>query len=170
MSPATMPTGVERLLLLREVEDFLVHEVALLDRVDLSSWRELFSSDGYYWAPARPDQASPHEEISLFFDDRSIMAQRAQRLSQIRSHGAPPARTNHMVSNIALTGFDVDQAEYAVTARFHMAEYRLETEPRLFSGGYEYRLLREANGFKIAMKKATLLNCDAAFYPLMVPF
>lgn len=167
---AALPTGVEKLLLVREIEEYLIREVALLDQADLAAWRELFSDDGHYWAPARPEQASPHDEISLFFDDRSIMAARVARLNQPRGHGAPLARTNHMVSNVLLEGVDPASGDLAVSARFTMVEYRLETEPRLFSGSYQYRLRRADGSFKIAMKKAVLVNCDGAFYPLMLPF
>ena len=94
-----MPAGVDRLLLLQEVEAFLIAELALLDAGDLAGWRELFTEDGTYWAPARPDQANPLDEISLFYDDRSIMALRAERLSGPREQGrAPVPRTSHMVS------------------------------------------------------------------------
>jgi benzoate/toluate 1,2-dioxygenase beta subunit len=165
-----LPSGLAKLELVRAIEEFLIHEVALLDRADLAAWRDLFSDDGHYWAPARPDQASPNDEISLFFDDKSIMAARVARLVQPRGHGAPLARTNHMVSNVLLEGIDPDSGDLSVSARFVMVEYRLETEPRLFGGSYHYRLRRADGTFKIAMKKAVLVNCDGAFYPLMLPF
>jgi len=167
----SMPAGVDRLLLLREIEAFLIAELALLDAGDLAGWRELFTEDGTYWAPARPDQANPLDEISLFYDDRSIMALRAERLAGPREQGrAPTPRTSHMVSNVELADFAEGGARLEVRARFHMLEYRPEMEQRSFGGLYEYSLVREAGGLRIAAKKATAINCDGAFYPLTMPF
>ena len=102
----SIPEGIDRRLLLDEIEAFLIAELALLDAGDLAGWRELFTEDGTYWAPARPDQANPLDEISLFYDDRSIMALRAERLAGPREQGRAPApRTSHMVSNVELAGF-----------------------------------------------------------------
>ena len=162
---------IEALLLLREIEEFIIAELALLDEGDLLAWRELFTEDGTYWAPARPDQESPLDQISLFYDDRAIMAVRAERLAPPRDHGRPPPpRTSHMVSNIEIIGREDGGARLEVRARFHMLEYRPETEQRSFGGRYDYTLVRVPGGLRIAAKKATVINCDGAFYPLAMPF
>ncbi len=168
---SSMPEGVDKLMLLSEIEAFLVAELALLDNGDLPAWRELFTDEGTYWAPARPDQENPLDEISLFYDDKNIMAVRAERLAQPRDHGrAPLPRTSHMISNVEIAGFEDGGARLEVRARFHMLEYRPEMEQRSFGGLYEYSLVRETGGFRIAAKKATVINCDGAFYPLAMPF
>ena len=41
------------------IELFLLHEARLLDQRRFEEWMELFTEDGYYWAPARPDQPAP---------------------------------------------------------------------------------------------------------------
>lgn len=165
------PDGIEKLLALREVEEFLIAELALLDSGDLAGWRDLFTEEGYYWAPARPDQEDPLQEISLFYDDKNIMAVRIERLNQPRDHGrAPMPRTSHMISNIEISAADSAAGTLDVSSRFHMLEYRPEMEQRSFGGLYEYNLLREADSFRIAAKKATVINCDGAFFPLAMPF
>ena len=170
-NPGSTPEGIERLLLLAEIEAFLIAELALLDKGDLVAWRDLFTEDGTYWAPARPEQGNPLDEISLFYDDKNIMAVRAKRLAQPRDHGrAPIPRTSHMVSNIEITTWIDGTARLEVRARFHMLEYRPEMEQRSFGGLYEYTLVRDADSFRIAAKKATVINCDGAFFPLAMPF
>ena len=169
--PDSQPSGMEKLLALREVEEFLITELALLDTGDLAGWRELFTDEGYYWAPARPDQENPLDEISLFYDDKSIMAVRIERLNQPRDHGrAPLPRTSHMISNIRIGAIDHAANSFDVSARFHMLEYRPEMEQRSFGGLYEYSLVRDDLSFRIAAKKATVINCDGAFFPLAMPF
>ena len=170
-NPGSRPEGIDRLLLLLEIEAFLIAELALLDNGDLLAWRDLFTEDGTYWAPARPDQKNPLDEISLFYDDRNNMGVRAERLAQPRDHSrAPIPRTSHMVSNIEIVSWADKAAMLEVCARFHMLEYRPEMEQRSFGGLYEYSLVREGGSFRIAAKKATVINCDGAFFPLSMPF
>ena len=166
-----IPAGIDKILLLREIEEFFIVELGLLDNGDFAGWRELFTDDGHYWAPARPEQANPLDEISLFYDDKSIMAVRIERLNQPRDHGrAPMPRTSHMISNIGISSFEAGGDRLGVSARFHMLEYRPEMEQRSFGGLYEYSLVRDAGSFLIAAKKATVINCDGAFFPLAMPF
>ena len=56
----------------RSIEDFLIHEARLLDERRFEEWRDLFTDDGRYWVPLKPDQQSP-DETSLFYDDRKII-------------------------------------------------------------------------------------------------
>ena len=96
-----------------KIELFLLHEARLLDQRRFEEWMELFTEDGYYWAPARPDQENPDDEVSLFYDDRENMKSRIQRLR----HGAvfsqiPPSRTCHSVSNVIVDEQDEDAGEY----------------------------------------------------------
>ena len=167
----TIPEGTDKLVLLREIEEFLIAELALLDNADLAGWRELFTDEGTYWAPARPEQENPLSEISLFYDDKNIMAVRVERLNQPRDHGrAPLPRTSHMISNLEIVAIENGGDNLEVRARFHMLEYRPEMEQRSFGGLYEYNLVRSADSFQIDTKKATVINCDGAFFPLVMPF
>ena len=168
---AGLPEGIEKLLLEREVEAFLQHEATLLDDRRFEEWQELFTDDGYYWAPARLEQDNPHDELSLFYDDRELMKIRGERLRHPRVHSqTPPSRTSHIVGSIVVDGIDDEAGAYAVRAKFHMLEYRPEMAQRAFGGNYEYHLIRNGAGFKIASKKATIINCDATHFPLALPF
>jgi 3-phenylpropionate/cinnamic acid dioxygenase small subunit len=174
MSDATgvAPEQMENLILLREVEAFLFHELALLDDRQFEEWIELFTDDGYYWAPASPDQENPLDNVSLFYDDVEMLTTRFNRLRHPRVHSQiPPSRTSHMVSNVVITARDQGDETLAVSARFQMLEFRPGQAQRTFGGKYDYKLLCSAAGdFRIAMKKATIINCDDVHLPIAIPF
>lgn len=154
--------------LLAGIEQFIFREVRLLDERRFEDWMTLFTDDGYYWVPTRHGQASPQEAASLFFDDRNTMRARVTRLAHPDTHiQAPESRTVHIVSNVEVApGAPADDA-VTVHAAFLMAEYRVG-EPRQYAGRYEYRLRRDAAGYRIAMKKAVLVNCNASFTAMAV--
>jgi benzoate/toluate 1,2-dioxygenase beta subunit len=162
---------LEALLVAREIERFLIGEVALLDERRFEDWAALFTEDGRYWAPALPDQASPDDHVSLFFDDRELMATRFARLRHPRVHAQiPPSRTSHMVSNVTADPPVRAADGYDVTARFIVLEHRPGVGQRTFGGRYDYRLVRDGGTFRIRSKKATVLNCDDVMEPLSLPF
>lgn len=159
---------------LREVEAFLVHEARLLDERRFEEWTDLFTEDGYYWAPARPDQPDPWSEVSLMFDDREIMQNRIRRLRHPKVYAQLPAsRAVRQVSSITIDECDAATRELTVRSVFFMFEHRPTVpEPieRIFAGHYFHRLRRSGEGFHIAWKKAVLANCDRAFEPLFLYF
>ncbi|CAE6840879.1 aromatic-ring-hydroxylating dioxygenase subunit beta [Paraburkholderia aspalathi] len=159
---------------IREVESFLRHEVDLLDKRQFDDWVGLFDLDGYYWAPATPDQESPLTQVSIFYDDRALMTQRISRLKHERIHSQiPHARTVHSVTNAVVSRFDSHAGLVTVCSKFLMAEYRPsvpEGIERLFAGDYVHELVRSEMGFIIKSKKATLINCDSTFSPLALYF
>ena len=82
-------------------EEFLIHEATLLDARRFRDWMALFAEDGTYWVPAVPDQQSPFDQASLFYDDRDLMKTRVDRLEHPRIHvQTPPSRTAHLVGNV----------------------------------------------------------------------
>lgn len=169
---ASKPDSVDFFVLRREVEDFLFFEVGLLDDRKFEEWTELFTEDGYYWAPATFDQEDPQSSVSLFFDDVTMMRTRFARLRHPRVHSQiPPSRTSHMVSNVTIEAYDAAEGEFLIGTRFQMLEYRPGHEQRTFGGRYEYQLLRrEAGDFRISAKKAVVLNCDSVHLPIAIPF
>lgn len=154
------------------VLEFLTHEARLLDERRFEEWRELFTEEGYYWAPARPDQPDPWSEVSLMFDDREIMANRIQRLRHPKVYAQLPAsRAVRQVTNVSIDAVDAD--ELTTRSVFFMFEHR-PTLPqpleRTFAGHCFHRLRPDAGTYKIVWKKAVLANCDAAFDPLFLYF
>ncbi len=161
--PASGPTSLPDW---REVEQFIYREARLLDERRLDEWRDLFTEDGFYWAPTDHDQASPDDRVSLFYDTRATMAARISRLAHPDVHVQfPPSRTAHLVSNIEID--PQPDGSLRVHAVFFMGEYR-HTEPRWYGGRYEYTLRRIDGALRIARKKVVLVDCDAAFTAMAV--
>jgi 3-phenylpropionate/cinnamic acid dioxygenase small subunit len=150
-------------------EDFLIDEARLLDDRRFRDWMALFAEDGVYWVPATPDQKSPLEQASLFYDDRDLMKTRIERLEHPRIHvQTPPSRTAHIVGNVVLEQTDNGNGEFVVGSTLIMVEYRDDTQ-RLFAGRQRHRLRRHGETFRIVEKRVDLINCDAAFEAMAVP-
>lgn len=159
---------------MNEIETFLFHEARLLDERRFEEWSGLFTPEGYYWAPARPDQQDPWSEVSLIYDDREIMRTRIGRLRHPRIHSQlPPSRGVRQVSNIMLDETDAATGEIVVRSVFFMSEHR-PTLPqpieRIHAGHVFHRLRPEDGSFRIVWKKVMLNNCDAALDSLFVYF
>ncbi len=152
------------------VEAFIVNEARLLDERMFEDWRDLFAEDGRYWVPMRPNQKSPDGESSLFYDDRSIMATRFERLRHpnIQSQN-PPHRTCRVVGNVVIESLDAGKGECVAGSNLIMTDYRQHVQ-RLFSGRVHHHLRREGDGFRIVLKKVDLINCDDVFELIAVPF
>jgi 3-phenylpropionate/cinnamic acid dioxygenase small subunit len=157
--------GIER----TPIEQFLMQEARLLDERLFREWMELFADDGTYWVPAVPDQKSPFDQASLFYDDRDLMRTRVERLEHPRIHvQTPPSRTAHLVGNVLIEEVDAAKNEIIVGSTVIMVEYRDEAQ-RVFAGRQHHRLRRDGTGFRIVQKRVDLINCDSAFEPMAVP-
>jgi 3-phenylpropionate/cinnamic acid dioxygenase small subunit len=157
--------GIER----APIEQFLMQEARLLDERLFREWMELFADDGTYWVPAVPDQKSPFDQASLFYDDRDLMRTRVERLEHPRIHvQTPPSRTAHLVGNVLIEEVDAAKNEIVVGSTVIMVEYRDEAQ-RVFAGHQHHRLRRDGTGFRIVQKRVDLINCDSAFEPMAVP-
>ena len=152
-----------------QLADFLAHEARLLDERRFQEWMQLFADDGTYWVPSVPDQQSPFDQASLFYDDRALMRTRVERLEHPRIHAqTPPSRTVHLIGNVHLDETDADKGEYAVSSSVIMVEYR-DDQQRIFAGRQHHRLRREGENLRIVQKRVDLINCDSAFEAMAVP-
>ena len=150
-------------------QEFLVHEACLLDARRFRDWMALFADDGSYWVPAVPDQKSPFDQASLFYDDRELMKTRIERLEHPRIHvQTPPSRTAHVIGNVVVEEADAAKGEYVVGSTVIMVEYRDDAQ-RLFAGRQHHRLRRHDDTFRIVQKRVDLINCDGAFEAMAVP-
>jgi 3-phenylpropionate/cinnamic acid dioxygenase small subunit len=151
------------------LEDFIVDEARLLDERRFRDWMALFAEDGTYWVPAVPDQKSPFDQASLFYDDRDLMKTRIERLEHPRIHvQTPPSRTAHIVGNVVIEHVDDGKGEFRVGSTFIMVEYRDDVQ-RLFAGHQRHHLRRHGETFRIVQKRVDLINCDGAFEAMAVP-
>ena len=151
------------------LSDFIIHEARLLDARQFRDWMALFADDGTYWVPAVPDQQSPLDQASLFYDDRDLMKTRVDRLEHPRIHvQTPPSRTAHVVGNVMVDAVDDAAGEYVVSSSVVMVEYR-DDHQRMFAGRQTHRLRRSGDALRIVQKRVDLINCDSAFDAMAVP-
>ena len=152
------------------VETFVVDEADLLDQRRFEEWRDLFDEDGHYWAPLRPGQESPEDEVSIFYDDRKAMETRIARLRHPRIHSqTPPTRTCRIVANVRIETVDAEERSCIAASKLIMADYR-QGEQRVFAAFVHHKLRSNGAGFLIAWKKVELINCDDVFDVIAVPF
>ena len=152
------------------LERAVYHEMRLLDERRFEEWMDLFTEDGYYWAPTQPDQRSPHDHVSLIHDDREFMKARIGRLRHPRMHQqTPPSRACRLVSNVRVEPDPPSGAQYLVASVMVMFEYR-KGEQRVFAGHCQHAFRYEGSEFKIAWKRVDLINSDDVFPMIAVPF
>jgi 3-phenylpropionate/cinnamic acid dioxygenase small subunit len=153
---------------LRACEQFLLHEARLLDDARFDDWLALFTPDAWYWVPSEPDQADPHETVSLIYDDRRLLETRVRRLASPRMYSQEPrSRTSRVVANVSIEA--AERGAATVRAKFVMIEFRRDSQ-RLFGGTTLHRLVATEHGLRIAWKRVNLVNCDAPMDGITVPF
>jgi ethylbenzene dioxygenase subunit beta len=153
---------------IEQIELLLYQETEFLDAQNYDQWLALFTDDCIYWVPEQVNQNNPHDHISLFHEDKTLMKMRIERLGHPQAHSlSDPIRTSHVCSQYVLESIDADSGNITVSARFIMSEY-YRNEQRVFSGRYFYEL-RETNGsILIKTKRVELINCDAILEPIQV--
>jgi ethylbenzene dioxygenase subunit beta len=138
------------------VQQFLFHEARLLDERRLQEWLALYADDAEYWVPYAWGQKSPRDHVSLFYETKSLLGMRVDRLErELSPLDSPPARANHYLTNVLVD----DGAELTARAHLLFVEYRRE-EQRWFAGRAAWRLRPRGDGFLIAAKRVDLLNAD----------
>ena len=157
-------------LTLSDCEQFLIYEARLLDEGRFNEWLDLFTADAWYWVPSQPNQANPHDTISLMYDDRRLLETRVRRLASPRIYSQEPrSRTSRMIGNVTIEETAADGKACTVRSKCQLLEYRREAQ-RIFAGTCFHRLLRGGDGIQIAWKRVDLVNCDAPHEGLVVPF
>lgn len=146
---------------LRQVEELLYHQAALLDNKAWGDWAELFSEDGIYWMPSTPEQTDWQREPSIFAEDRLLMEVRMGRLQHPNAWSqAAHWATNHIVGNIVVEAAAADALE--VYSRFQMMELRRD-HVRHFAGSYRHSLVRHGSEWKIKLQRVDMTNAQAAY-------
>ena len=151
-----------------ELEAFVYAEAELLDDGRFEEWLDLFADDGVYWVPAVPGQEDPLNTISIFYEDKDIMAIRIRRMSHPANVAQSPfPRTSHVVGQIRVEGADNDI--YDVSSRMQVVEYREGDGQRVFAGKCRHTLRRDGDNLKIVLKRVDLVNCDAPHTFITIP-
>jgi len=159
-----MNADLARLLLKAEIEDFLYHEVDLLDERCYDEWLDLFTDDARYWMPMRRNV--PHDErereftragldVNWFDEGKDTLTRRVRQV-QTGVHWAeePPSRLCHMLSNVQIVA--ATPSEVTVKCRFLIYRNRVETETDFLVGKREDVLRRVDGSWKIAHRKIVL--------------
>lgn len=153
---------------LQDISLLIQQEAEYLDQNDYDKWLTLFTEDCIYWVPATPGQSDAENHISLFYEDRSLMKLRIEKLRHPQSHPMVyPLRCSHVLSDKVIEKYDEDTEELVVSVRFLVTEYYRD-EQRQFAGSYEYRLKLVGGSYLIRMKRVNLINCDGVLEPVQV--
>ena len=157
-------SSIQRLLLMREVEEFLYNEAELLDERRYEEWLDLFSEDARYWMPMRrnvkfgePERENTTEgqDMAWFDEGKETLAQRVKQiLTGIHWAEEPISRVCHIVSNVQIIG--EDPPDLTVKSRFVVYRNRVETETDFLVGKREDVLRRVAGLWKITRRKIIL--------------
>lgn len=152
-----------------EVEQFLYRQAELLDDRRWQDWIDLFTDDGVYWMPARPEHTTWDGVPSIFAEDRDLMTVRMKRVLHPDAWSQRPLwGTNHIVGNVIVESEDPATGTIIVRSRFHMMELRRDNV-RHFAGRYGHTLVRTAEGLRIRHQRVDMTNAQAAFeYVLQV--
>jgi len=160
-------TGPETI---RAVEEFLFHEARLLDEGRYLDWLDLFTEDAWYWVPIEPGQQSPHDTVSIIYDDRKLLETRVRRLLNPNIHAqTPPSRASRLVGNVVVEAPSGAAGGPVASSRLQMVEFRRDRQ-RLFAAGVRHELLPVGDSFRIAWKRVDLVNCDGMHDGISVPF
>lgn len=139
--------SISKLILMREIEDFLYTEADILDERRYEEWLSLFSDDCRYWMPMRKNlpframgkDITEVDDIAWFNDDKTTLAKRvAQIMTGVHWAEEPLSRVSHLISNIRLeSSAPSTQAEAGlihVRSHFLVHRNRLERETDFIAG------------------------------------
>ena len=164
-----MKDGSTLAALKAEAEAFLVNEGRLLDSGRFDEWLALFAEDGFYWVPSVPEQPDPFNHISIFYEDKSVLAMRVRRLTHPRAHAAlPMPRTAHLIGSITAEPGDGPGIDLVCRSTVMMADYRTG-DRRIWAGQQTHHLRRTPDGLRVVLKRVDLIDCDGVHGVLSVP-
>ena len=154
----SLPVAAMPQLSRQEAEDILYQEARILDERRYEDWMAMLTEDALYWVPCNGDGGDPRRRIAIAYDDLPRLRGRVDRLASGVAHAQnPPSQTRRLISNVQIEESAEDSA--TVVSAFIMYELRHSRE-RVFAGHYEHRLRFVGERWKIAQKKAVLVNND----------
>jgi 3-phenylpropionate/cinnamic acid dioxygenase small subunit len=165
MRTDTREEAIERLLLLKEIEDFLYNEAELLDERQWDDWIQLVADDIHYHMPIRRnvkfgewdrENSRAGTEVSWFDEDKRTLVGRVRQLETgLHWCEEPASRVRHIVSNVQLVKVEGDEAH--VRCRFVVYKNRVQDLENLFIGKREDVLRRDdTTNWKIAKRTIIL--------------
>ena len=160
---------IAHILLKQKLEDFLYHEVELLDERRYEAWLELLADDVRYWMPMRRNVkfgelerefTRAGQDINWFDEGKETLTRRVQQiLTGVHWAEEPLSRLCHMISNVQILHVQpsvVEPAEVTVKCRFLIYRNRVETETDILVGKREDVLRRVHGQWQISQRKVIL--------------
>ena len=142
-----------------DIEAFLDQECGLLDAGDFEGWVDLCTDDAVYWIPISRDQTDPLGEISILYENRTLMELRKVNFGHRLAPSFETAvRCSHLLGRVKVLATSPDEVE--VSTKFHCIMWYRE-EQRMFAGNALYRLVPESDSFKLRFKRVDLINAEA---------
>jgi 3-phenylpropionate/cinnamic acid dioxygenase small subunit len=139
------------------IEQFIFHELRLLDDHEYPAWVELFAADGVYWVPSNLDDYDPKKHVSIIYDDKPALLLRIARLAIGRAVQQIRSRVVHQSTNLLV----LDETDEEITVRVAMVVFEVQRDRKNYYPGHcLYRLRRTATGFEIVLKKLCLIDND----------
>ncbi len=157
--------ALERLLLEREIENFLYQEAELLDERRYDEWLDLIAEDIQYHMPIRRnvkfgqqarENTSDESEVSWFDEGKATLAGRVRQINTgLHWAEEPVSRVCHLVSNVQVLDVQTDQVQ--VKSRFLVYRNRMQDETDFFVGKREDVLRRDpVTAWKVAKRTIIL--------------
>ena len=170
--------ALERLLLEREIEQFLYHEAELIDERRYTEWIDLLAEDIHYHMPIRRnfkfgewdrENSDSESEISWFDEGKRTLAGRVRQINTgVHWAEEPPSRVRHIISNVQVD--DIQGDEVKVRSRFFVWTQRLADEVNMFVGKRDDILRRDPEtGWKVA-KRTILLDQNVLLSKVITTF
>lgn len=165
---------LDRLLLVRDIEEFLYREAELLDERRYRDWLALLTDDIRYWMPMRRNVkygegerefTRPRSDINWFDEGKETLERRVRQIETgIHWAEEPVSRISHLVSNVQIveaTPAAAEAREVQVKCRFLIYRNRVETETDILVGKREDLLRRVGteggeSDWRIARRKIIL--------------
>ena len=144
---------------IRDVEQFLYEEAALLDDWKLTEWLELFEKGASYHVPPAGAVEDADPATSLFYvaDDYHRLTERVKRLLKRTAHVEyPHSRCRHTVSNVRILGGD--DREFEVTSNFITFRSKRGSTETYF--GHHRYLMTVSGGVILIRYKRSTLDAD----------
>lgn len=137
---------------------FVEYEGDLLDRLDYAEWLALWHPDGRYILPIDRDVTDHASRLNHIFDDSAMREQRVARLLSGHAPSASPImRTIRSISRVRL--LEADAHELVVASSLLIVSFKRQVQS-LLAADVTHRLVRGADGLRIAEKLVLLINSD----------
>lgn len=159
--------ALDRMLLHREVEDFLNYEASLLDERRWDEWIHLLAEDVRYYMPIvknvkygeqeERELTRENEEMNWFDEGKDTLVRRLRQImTGIHWAEEPLSRVVHLISNVRISEVEQGGEEVRVESSFIVYKNRVETETDIFAGRRKDVIRRVDGEWKLARREIIL--------------